>query len=152
MLITKHVSVIISFTNIKGAYLNQINIKHINTFVNTSDEGDDSGTDDGVTLYDDLLMTDPSGKSDGFFIEPTDSERFTAIDPYCLVSAVSLTTCFIFSGEFCSEFNIDLMPLRVLDKEDVEELLVDGGFLVVGGGGGNAGFLLTTGANDLFSI
>lgn len=85
-------------------------------------------------------------------MEPTDSERFTAIEPYCLDSPPSDTTCLILSAEFCSELNIDLMPLRVLPKEDVEELLAEGGFLVVGGGGGRAGFLLTTGPRDLFSI
>lgn len=123
------------------------------TFVNTSDEGDDSGMLDGVTWYDDLLILliqDPSGESDAFFIEPTDSERFTAIEPYCLESLISAVMCFILS-EFCSEFNNDLIPLKVLDNEEVEELLEDGGFLVVGGGGGSAGFLLITGPVDLLS-
>jgi len=82
-------------------------------------------------------------------MEPTDSERFTAIEPYCLESPISDVICFTLSVVFCSEFNIDLMPLRVFDKEDVEELLAVGGFLV---GGGRAGFLLTTGPEDLFSI
>jgi len=48
---------------------------------------------------------------------------------------------------------MDLMPLKVFDMEDdVDELLTVGGFLVVGGGGGSAGFLLTVGPKDLFSI
>lgn len=86
-------------------------------------------------------------------MEPTDSERFTAMEPYCLESLKSTDMCLILSAEFCSEFNMDLMPLRVFDKEDdVDELLTVGGFLVVGGGGGSAGFLLTTGPKDLFSI
>lgn len=85
-------------------------------------------------------------------MEPTDSERFTAIEPYCFDSPPSGMTWLILSAEFCSEFNIDLMPLMVFPKEDVEELLDVGGFLVVGGGGGRAGFLLTTGPKDLFSI
>jgi hypothetical protein len=40
----------------------------------------------------------------------------------------------------------------VFPMEDVEELLAVGGFLVVGGGGGRAGFLLTIGPRDLFSV
>lgn len=97
-------------------------------------------------------MQDPSGESGVFFMEPTDSDRLTAIEPYCLESPISAPTCLIFSAAFWSELNIDLIPLRVLDKEDDEEFLTIGGFLVVGGGGGNAGFLLTTGPSDLFSI
>lgn len=120
----------------------------IHTFVNTNEVGDDSG----VTWYIDLLILEPSGESDDFFMEPTDSERFTAIEPYCLESPISDVICFILSVLFCSEFNMDLIPLIVFDKEDVEELLAVGGFLVVGGGGGKAGFLLTPGPKDLFSI
>lgn len=129
-----------------------MHLKNKYTFVNTNDEGDDSGTDAGVTWYDDLLIHDPSGESGVFFMEPTDSERFTAIEPYCFESPNSVTACFVLSVEFWSEFNIDLIPLNVLDKEDVEELFAVGGFLVVGGGGGSAGFLLTMGPKDLFSI
>jgi len=86
-------------------------------------------------------------------MEPTDSERLTAIEPYCLESLISADICFILSVEFCSVFNMDLMPPSVLDMEDdVDELFTVGGFLVVGGGGGSAGFLLTVGPKDLFSI
>jgi len=120
----------------------------IHTFVNTNDVGEDSG----VTWYIDLLILVPSGKSEDFFMEPTDSERFTAMEPYCLESPISEFICFTLSVVFDSEFNMDLIPLIVFDKEDVEELLAVGGFLVVGGGGGRAGFLLTTGPKDLFSI
>lgn len=128
-----------------------MSLKKKYTFVNTNDEGDESGIDDDVTWYDDRLIHDPSGESDVFFIEPTDSERFTAIEPYCLESPISVTF-FNLSGDVCSELNIALMPLRVLDNEDVDELLELGGFLVVGGGGGSTGFLLTIGPKDLLSV